>query len=246
MDMSTLQNHSNNFVSSIESRIQENNELYSRFHLGSFIGGQALTIANALRRTLLSEIPGYLITSVKIEGITHEFATIPGIEENVLTILLNIRNLILTTTNTEDFFNESSQNPLKGYIYFSGPGIIRAKDIKFPTSIVPVNKNQYIASVSSSGVFRSTLTIQKVNPGEPLSENLYLQKNVNNQLSLDRSPKPVKQVNFGIHKVPNSLNQEYISLEIWTDGSLKPHDALIFTLQNLTRMFYGFTKIYKM
>ena len=65
------------FVSYIESRIEDNNTLYARFHLGTFVGGQALTIANALRRTLLSEIPAFIITRVESDGVNHEFATLP-------------------------------------------------------------------------------------------------------------------------------------------------------------------------
>ena len=78
------------FLSAIESRVQEKGELYARFHLGSFVSGQALTVANALRRTLLAEISGIVITSVEIEGVNHEFATLPGVYENVLNIILNL------------------------------------------------------------------------------------------------------------------------------------------------------------
>ena len=89
------------FVSSIESRLQENGELYGRFHLGTFVEGQALTVANALRRTLLSEIPGFVVTNVQIEGANHEFATLPGIHESVLNILLNIKRMAITARGSE-------------------------------------------------------------------------------------------------------------------------------------------------
>ena len=82
------------FVSYIESRIEDNNNLYARFHLGSFIGGQALTIANALRRTLLAEIPAFVITRIEIDGVNHEFATLPGIEESILNIVLNLKKIL--------------------------------------------------------------------------------------------------------------------------------------------------------
>ena len=88
----------NKFFSCLESRILENGELYARFKLGTFFKGQGLTFANALRRTLLTEIPGLIITSVKIQGIHHEFATIPGLQETVLDLLLNVKNLVFTTS----------------------------------------------------------------------------------------------------------------------------------------------------
>jgi len=87
------------FFSYIESRIQDKGELYGRFHLGTFCGGQALTVANALRRTLLAEIPGLIITSVDIEGAPHEFGTLPGVKENILSILLNIKKWLLLLHN---------------------------------------------------------------------------------------------------------------------------------------------------
>ena len=81
----------NLFFSCVDSRIQEQGSMYARFHLGTFLRGQSLTFANALRRTLLSEIPGVVITDVIIEGAGHEFATLPGVEETVLDILLNLK-----------------------------------------------------------------------------------------------------------------------------------------------------------
>jgi DNA-directed RNA polymerase subunit alpha len=86
----------NLFFSCIDSRIQDKGSMYARFHLGTFFRGQALTFANALRRTLLSEMPGLVITDVRIEGANHEFATLPGVEETVLDILLNLKKLVLT------------------------------------------------------------------------------------------------------------------------------------------------------
>ena len=74
----------------MDSRIQDQGCMYARFHLGTFFRGQALTFANALRRTLLSEIPGVTITDVVIEGASHEFATLPGVEETILDILLSV------------------------------------------------------------------------------------------------------------------------------------------------------------
>lgn len=91
----------NKFISYIESRVQSNNELYGRFHIGSFSKGQGLTLANTLRRTLLSEIPALLITKVEIEDVYHEFDSIEAIQENILDVLLNFKNLKLKLLHSE-------------------------------------------------------------------------------------------------------------------------------------------------
>lgn len=89
-----MTNTQNLFFSCVDSRIEEQGSMYARFHLGTFLRGQSLTFANALRRTLLSEIPGFVITNISIEGASHEFATLPDVKETVLDILLNLKKLV--------------------------------------------------------------------------------------------------------------------------------------------------------
>ena len=235
------------FVSYIESRIQENSELYARFHLGTFVSGQALTVANALRRTLLAEVPGFIVTRVQIEGINHEFATLPGVQESILNILLNIKCLVLTyrdKTGNNNLFSPISKE-LKAYIHSTGPGIITAGDIKFPPNITPILPSQYIATLNSTGDFKSCLTIQQVDPVEIGNKTNIALNKLPHELLLDTIPKPIRQVNFSIHQVLTQTNEEYISLEIWTDGSINPKEALNYALEKLTRIFYDFTTLNK-
>jgi len=229
------------FVSYIESRIEENNNLYARFHLGNFVGGQALTIANALRRTLLAEIPAFIITSIEIEGVNHEFATLPGIYESILNIVLNLKKMVLVGQNL-NLFSPPIQE-FKASLDASGPRIVTAKDIKFPLELAPLVPDHHIATLSSTGDLKLTLTIEYVDPLNYKKKN-----NLNifsQELILDTIPKPIKQVNFGIHKMPTETNEEYISFEIWTDGSISPKEALGYALEKLTRIFYDFTMFNK-
>ena len=100
----TMTKTKNLFFSCVESRTQNQGSMYARFHMGTFFRGQALTFANALRRTLLSEIPGIVITDVFIEGACHEFATLSGVEESVRDILLNLKSLVFTSgSKLKDF-----------------------------------------------------------------------------------------------------------------------------------------------
>lgn len=229
----------NKFVSSIESRVQENNELYGRFHLGCFGIGQALTIANALRRTLLSDIPAFIITKVEIDDVRHEFDSIEAIQENILDVLLNLKKLTLTSTDSNLIDSCLNGSQYNAYINFSGPGIITANDIHFPNPIVPIYKDTYIATCSNTGTFNAKLTIEYVDP-YAVSKN---EKQNNKELSLNTVPKPVKQVNYTIQKLSNFPDQEYISLEIWTDGSIEPDIALRYVLEKLTKLFFNFANL---
>ena len=231
--------NNNKFVSSIESRVQSNNELYGRFHLGCFGIGQALTIANALRRTLLSDIPAFIITKVEIDDVRHEFDSIEAIQENVLDVLLNLKKLTLTSTYSNLIDSCLNGSQYNAYINFSGPGIITANDIHFPNPIVPIYKDTYIATCSNTGTFNAKLTIEYVDP-YAVSKN---EKQNNKELSLNTVPKPVKQVNYTIQKLSNFPDQEYISLEIWTDGSIEPDMALKYVLEKLTKLFFNFANL---
>jgi DNA-directed RNA polymerase subunit alpha len=249
------------FVSYIESQMQENGELYARFHLGTFVQGQALTIANALRRTLLSEVPGFAITHVEIDGASHEFSTLPGVHESVLNILLNIKRMAITSRTNQALlrFSDSTQNTsvsphFNAYVNLSGPGTVTAANIHFPPDIAPVFPDHHIALLSGVSTLKLDLSIAFVDPlhlsadsqefGAAKHSNVATKK-PNNMFFLDNTPKPVRQVNYGIHDSTVQNSGEYISLEIWTDGSIHPKQALECALERLTRLFFEFTLLEK-
>ena len=177
------------FISCKESRIESPTSLYGCFSLGLFEMSQSLTIANALRRTLLSNVYGIAITSVKIEGVFHEYSNIPGIRESVLDILLNLKQVVLKYEKmfTFDKFEKTenlkvsenkeknlqfSQNfpekffqkfilkkPLYGYLQARGPGIVRARDLRLPFFIQCVDPMQYIATLSEDGLLNMKFEI---------------------------------------------------------------------------------------
>lgn len=248
------------FVSSIESRLQENGELYGRFHLGTFVEGQALTVANALRRTLLSEIPGFVVTDVQIEGANHEFATLPGVHESVLNILLNIKRMAITARCSElnkllylssSFVKENVNSEFQASIALVGPSRVTAETIKFPSLLAPVSPNHHIATLSSTAELKMRLNIALLDPlqvkkfhsNQTISDQK--EKLYNTGLILDTIPKPVRQVNYSIYEASTGQTEEYISLEVWTDGSIHPKEALTYALEKLTRIFYEFTNLQK-
>ena len=142
------------FVSCRESRIENPRSLYGCFYLGPFTAEQSLTVANALRRTLLSELKGLAITSVEIEGATHEYSTLSGVRDSVLDILLNLKEIVL---KSQLYFKK----PQFGYIKVLGPGVVRAKDLKLPAFIQCVDPNQYIATLAENGVLNMKIKIEE-------------------------------------------------------------------------------------
>ncbi len=141
-------------LSCVESRVENSRSFYGRFQLGPFEIGQGLTVANALRRTLLSEITGFAITLVEVEGASHEYSTLDGVRESVLDILLNLKQLGLKS----DF---QIQQPLIGYVNIQGPAVVRAGDLKLPLPIQCVDSEQYIATLSNNGSLKLKFMISQ-------------------------------------------------------------------------------------
>jgi DNA-directed RNA polymerase alpha subunit len=140
------------FLSCKECILENPRSFYGSFSIGPFKNSQSLTIANALRRTLLTEISNIAITSVEIEGVLHEYSTIEGVRESVLDILLNFKQVVLKTSFP-------FTKPLYGYLNVRGPGIIRVSDLKLPPSIQYVDPDQYIATLNENGNLSLKFTI---------------------------------------------------------------------------------------
>lgn len=181
------------FISMKESRIENNKSFYGCFYLGSFESGQSLTVANALRRSLLSDCPGLAIISVKIENVQHEYSTLPGVRDSVLDILLNFKELGFKKiknplggptgyknkgfSSIYDKVGSSFFKPVVGYLKVKGPGVIRAKDLRLPPFIQCVDPNQYIATLAQDGVLNVKFVIME-------GKSYYIQ-NLTSQTSQD-------------------------------------------------------------
>lgn len=166
-------------ISCKESRIENNRSFYGCFNLGPFEAGQSLTVANALRRTLLSECTGVAIVSVMIENVHHEYSTLPGVRDAVLDILLNLKELVLKKTKNKNAVvgpeRPSKQNiasvyegvgesffpPVVGYLKVRGPGVIRAKDLRLPPVIQCADPEQYIATLGDDGFLNMQFIIME-------------------------------------------------------------------------------------
>lgn len=146
------------FISCKESRIENNRSFYGCFQLGPFEPSQSITIANALRRTLLSELYGLSIVSIEIEGATHEYSNLQGVKDSVLDILLNIKEIVLKKT-----INTIGIKPQIGYLKVRGPGLVRASNLILPPLIQCVDPDQYIATLTNDGFLNMKFVIQYSN-----------------------------------------------------------------------------------
>lgn len=239
--MTKLQNL---FSSCVDSRIQEQGSMYARFHLGTFLRGQSLTFANALRRTLLSEIPGVVITDVMIEGAGHEFATLPGVEETVLDILLNLKKLVFAPCNSN--LTELDTFQATGFVKSIGPTKVIASDLKLPVTLKCVDPTAHIVTLTTSGEFSLRFDLQLRRPRQILTGKRSSPREQKNQkFVFDTVPMPVQKVNYVIKSLNVKQGSEYIVLEVWTDGSVSPQDTVQFALKNLTSLFYQFATLSK-
>jgi len=235
------------FFSCVDSRIQENGSLYSRFHLGPFFRGQALTFSNALRRTLLSEIPGIVIKNVQIDGATHEFAVLPGVQETVLDIVLNLKKLVFIPAFQKSEVSDTGDSKLQqftksAYLNFQGPGTITALNLKLPAQIKCVDPTVKIATVTGGTNFSLRFALEFEDFENSIKKNVsnFLNSEKTKSLTFDTKPMPVQNVNYVIKSLSAKNESEYVVLEVWTDGSIIPQDAVEFALKKLTNLFFQF------
>lgn len=239
------------FISCKESRLESPRSYYGCFYLGPFKASQSLTIANALRRTLLSEIGGIAIAAVYIEGATHEYSSLPGVRDSVLDILLNLKEIVLKTTSP-------IQKPVLGYLQARGPGIVYSSDLKLPNSIKCIDPNQYIATLSHDGTLNLKFLIldglkyQTYSPKEilKLTSSQFENFTSNVPLTLDPVFMSVNKVNYIIEsdeqhaniKTKNQQNHVVI-FEIWTNGSIHPREALSQAINELLLVFSNLSEM---
>ncbi|MBY3555920.1 DNA-directed RNA polymerase subunit alpha [Modestobacter lapidis] len=212
----------------VESRADSKRLYYGRFILSPLMKGQADTIGIAMRRALLGEIEGTCITRAKSEKIPHEYSTIVGIQESVHEILMNLKEVVLRSNlyGTRD-----------ASICVRGPGYVTAQDIISPPSVEIVDNTQHIASLTEPVDFCIGLKIER-NRG-------YRIKTPNNfqdgSYPIDAVFMPVRNANHSIHSYGNgNEKQEILFLEIWTNGSLTPKEALHEASRNLIDLFIPF------
>lgn len=245
------------FFTCVESAINDPKNTYARFKIGPFLETQTLTIANNLRRALLTELDGIAIVAIQIKGVTHEYSSLPGVKESVLDILLNIKQVPIGSSF-------QIYSPHLAYLSCQGPKEVTAKDIQLPPFLKCIDPDQHIATVSSGGDLKMVFLIcpgknywlqlgasqflsycQKIFPkaGATTQTKQFIKKNQLSQttiLPIDATFMPINRVNYIIERddeIDTEILYEYIFLEVWTNGTIHPFQAIQLAVQSFVDIF---------
>ena len=248
-------------ISCLDSRIESDGTLYSRYLFGPFHQGKGVTVATALRRSLLSEVTGLAVTAFEVVGVPYEYTIIPGTHESVLDLMLNLKKLVFSSTH-----GSVGPSPSKfgyiGYISARGPATITGHDLLLPPGIQCINPDQVLATVATDGNLNLKIRVSSgkkylVHPGsstqmleaprtigdlcEPLET---IQRNL---FFMDAAFMPVLRVNYALQSDEHVLDfplsiksrdvTERIIFEMWTDGTLTPREGLDQAVNDLIRSF---------
>jgi DNA-directed RNA polymerase subunit alpha len=191
---------------------------YGKFKAEAFERGFGTTIGNALRRVLLSSIEGAAITSIRIPGVLHEFSTVTGVKEDVVEIVLNVKQLRLKL---------HSDTPKVISIDVKGSKDVKGKDISTGPHVEVMNPDQHIATLGKGVHFKMELTVKKGRGYRPAELNKEEDHPVD-EIAIDSVFSPIKKVNFQVEnaRVGRSTDYDRLILEIWTDGNITPQQAL--------------------
>ena len=202
--------------------------MYGQFLINSLRPGQGITIGNLLRRVLLSDLEGTTITAVRIAGVQDEFSIIPGIREDILEILLNLKGVVIKSATPDISF---------GRLKIKGPAVVTADSIQLPPNIEIINPNHYIATISTSNVLEIEFKFER-GTGYKLAGQTFCDKS-EDFLQIDAIFMPIQKVDFKIENVYDNSNSitERLFLDIWTNGSISPDDAISYASKFIIEFF---------
>ncbi len=191
---------------------------YGKFVMEPLERGYATTLGNSMRRVLLSILPGAAVTGIKIDGVVHEFSTIPGVKEDVTEIILNIKGIIAKL---------HSDDVKKVYIEAEGPCVVTADSIKADSEVEILNPELHIATLDEGAKLNMELTIDKGRGYVPADQNKPAQTVVG-FIPVDSIYTPVLKANFSVDntRVGNVTDKGKLTLEVWTDGSIRANEAV--------------------
>ena len=210
----------------IECLEVDNTNNYAKFVCEPLERGYGVTIGNSLRRILLSSLTGCALTSVKIEGVLHEFSSIPNVVEDVPEIIVNLKNVRLK-------FAENEEKVMR--INFKGEGEVTAGDIITDGTVEILNPDLHIATVSEGGQLIMEMTADMGRGYSPSEKNKKPNQDIS-VLPIDSIYTPVKKVNYQVKntRVGQMVDYDKLIIEVWTDGSLKAHEALSLAAKVMT------------
>ena len=217
-------------IDRIEHQVSDDRSQTGVFLIGPLERGQATTLGNSLRRVLMGGLEGSAVTAVRIAGINHEYATIPGVREDVLDILLNCKQLSV---------NSRSEDLEIGRLVVTGPAEVKAKDIQFSSQVEIVDGERPIATVNDGHNLELELHVERGTGYRPV-DRYNEETTAIDLLQIDAVFMPIQRVNFTIDETAvaeGASTRERLRMEIQTDGSTSPDDALAEAANQLIELF---------
>lgn len=210
---------------------------YGKFVVEPLERGYGITLGNSLRRVLLSSLPGAAVTAVKIDGVLHEFSNIPGVMEDTTDIILALKGLSVKMYTDE---------PRQIYIEADGPGVVKAADIKGDADVEILNAEHHIATLDDSGHLFMEISVEK-GCGYVSAEKNKKEEHVIGVIPVDSLFSPVKKVNYMVEdtRVGQETDYDKLTLEVWTDGTIAPDEAVSSSAKILNdhlKLFIGLTE----
>lgn len=210
---------------------------YGKFEIEPLERGFGTTIGNALRRVMLSSLPGSAITSVKIEGVMHEFQTMDGIMEDVTSIVLNLKNVVVKNHTEEDAVIR---------LITDKEGVVTAGDIECPSDVEIINKDQEIATIVKGGSLNMEMTVSNGRGFVRAEANKKLMGDTKvGVIAIDSNYSPIERVNIAVEdaRVGQATNYDKLILEVWTNGAMKPEEAIALASRIIIEHFEILTEL---
>ncbi|NAZ80360.1 DNA-directed RNA polymerase subunit alpha [Kineococcus sp. R8] len=204
-------------------------EYRSRFVIEPLEPGFGYTLGNSLRRTLLSSIPGAAVTSLRIDGVLHEFTSVPGVKEDVTEIVLNIKNLVVSSEHDE---------PVVMYLRKQGPGAVTAADIAPPAGVEVHNPDLHIATLNGKGKLELELTVERGRGYVSAAQNKSGEQEIG-RIPIDSIYSPVLKVTYKVEatRVEQRTDFDRLVVDVETKHSISPRDAVASAGKTLTELF---------
>ena len=201
----------------------------SRFIIEPLEPGFGYTLGNSLRRTLLSSIPGAAVTSIRIDGVLHEFSTVPGVKEDVTDVILNLKELVVSSESDE---------PVVMYLRKQGPGDVTAADIAPPTGVEIHNPDLHIATINKKGKLEIELTVERGRGYVSAVQNKQVGQEIG-RIPVDSIYSPVLKVKYEVQatRVEQMTNWDKLIVDVETKSSLSPRDAIASAGKTLVGLF---------
>ena len=212
----------------------EGDETYGKFEIEPLDPGFGTTLGNTLRRVLLSSLWGAAVTSIQVEGVAHEFMSVPHVKEDVTEVILNLKQLCLKSF---------SEDPIPISLDVRGPAEVHASDIQTPTEVEIVNPELYICTLADGGSLRMEMTVERGKGYVPADRNKREGQPIG-VIPIDSIFSPVRKANFLVEKtrVGQSTDYDRLHLELWTDGTVSAEEAVSSAAVLFTQHLQLFTR----